>query len=208
MPMRDESRRSLARRRTGRVASVVGAVLLGWGATAAADDDPGRLPFDPGSTHVQWMGGSSDVASALAALDRGERRRAIGHAEAALDQSLSRDDRLAALNALCVAHVADERPSAAMPYCDRVVAETWGDWRALNNRGNALLALGDLKGAIRDYERALDALDAVGREQSVRHYGRAGWQSGRDTLVANLALARERFEADWQLARMPAPPLD
>lgn len=173
---------------------------------AVAGGDPARSPAQAGSLTVEFMARSSRVADALAALDRGQSDRAVAHAEAALEEPLARADRLAALNALCVGHVARGAPGAALPFCDRVVRESWGDWRALNNRANARLAVGDLRAAILDYERALDALESRGGDAGVRQLGRAGWQSGRDMLVENLALARRRDAADWQVARIPAPP--
>jgi len=202
---RGTTRSGVPGRRRIRLLLVLGATALVT-AGAHAEDGTGHPALDAGSLSVQWMNRADAVVAALSALDRGETARAVEQATAALDEPLGRSDRLAALNALCIAHVAAGRPGAALPYCDRVVAETWGDWRALNNRANALLAVDDLRGAVRDYERALLALESAGGERSVRQYGRDGWQSGRDMLVANLDLARRRLEDGWQVAQAPSPP--
>jgi len=182
------------------------ALALLAGGAALAGGEPLRGPSDAGASSVEWMERSSRVVDALGALERGRATLAAEHAEAALEQALSRNDRLAALNVLCVGHVAADRADVALPYCDRVVAETHGDWRALNNRANARLAVGELRAAVHDYERALAALEATDAAAGVRTYGGTGWQSGRDMVAGNLALARERLAADWQVARIPDPP--
>jgi hypothetical protein len=119
---------------------------------------------------------------------------------------LGREDRLAALNVLCVAHTLRGSAPHGLEKCDRLVRESGGDWRALNNRANALLAIGRPDQARRGYPRAIDALregSVVGR---VTDIGDTEIVDPLSMLVGNLEIARSRSARDTQLAEVVTQP--
>ena len=187
------------------LAGILAALLTGFLAAALPSPALAGDALRGMNATITWLRESADVAAAVDALEDGRYDAVLGHAEAGLRLELTRSDRLAALNALCVAHTARGTPRLGLPHCDQLVRQTWGDWRALNNRANALLAVGRLEAAIVDYERALDALGESRGPARVELHGRDGRHDGSDALRSNLELARERLAADVQIAQVPPP---
>ncbi len=100
-------------------------------------------------------------------------------------ETASKEDAAAVLVNLCVAYALKLDYAAALPYCDKAVADPQSSAIARNNRGVVRAASGDYRGAIRDFRKVS------------RHNG-CNSSSDRDDVALetiaqrNLARARQR----------------
>jgi tetratricopeptide (TPR) repeat protein len=195
-----------------RISGSIGlALILAMGALlalprAAAANEHVRVKIgDPAAFTIHWLQRSVFVTRSADAQKAGEYGTAVELATRAIALPLGPRDRLAALNLLCTGHTLAGSAPAALPYCDRLVAESGGDWRGLNNRANALLAMGRDEAARGDYERALALLRGQPSTQTVTDVGEVEIADPVAMLVGNLAIARARTTPNIQLADAPRP---
>lgn len=106
------------------------------------------------SDFVLWLQGSNALTTASRALKHGDVARAIRLTREALEEELTFGDTFRAFNNLCIAYANLSLFDIALDYCDRALGLR-KDWRALNNRANAKLGMGNIDDAIDDYETAL-----------------------------------------------------
>jgi len=91
-------------------------------------------------------------------------------------------------NALCWLYALLQRPQEAMPFCDRAVElDPSGD--AYDSRGVARAQLGDIEGAIADFEAFLDAL--ADDPEALARYG-----PSRRAWIEQLRAGKQPFDAE------------
>lgn len=105
-------------------------------------------PADAGFRPVEYVRLAQD------ALADGKYKKARRHASRALRASDSTAIQGAAYTVLCMADLQQEVRDAAIASCSAALDARPNNWRALNNRGLALMKAGDYKAAMADFEAA------------------------------------------------------
>ena len=96
------------------------------------------------------------VAEATQSMLEGDTDKAMEIASDLLKyRSIEAVDVANAHNILCVGHTRQLQFQKALEACDRAIAIIGNNWRFYNNRGLALMKLGNLDAAIGDYQKAL-----------------------------------------------------
>ncbi len=96
------------------------------------------------------------LASGNAALEEGRLEDALADFRKAVKKNITARERTVTYNSICAVETLLGHAEAAIEACDMAIAEDGHYWKAYVNRGNARAALGNHKGAIRDYCRAHD----------------------------------------------------
>ena len=141
---RRTTRRTLAFRLVG-----VGFAVVAAAVAALAAAGPGQ------ASETRTIIGSSLVNDGALALGRGKIGKAIDLTRRALDSGdLKPHDIAVAHSNLCAAFEALRAFQIALDHCTRAIDINGRNWRFYNNRGTARLGLGDVAGALVDYEKA------------------------------------------------------
>ena len=150
----------------------IGLAIAGAAATALTDAGPAQ------ASETRTIIGSSLVNDGALALGRGKIAKAIDLTRQALDSGdLKPHDIAVAHSNLCAAFEALRAFQIALDHCTRAIDINGRNWRFYNNRGTARLGLGDIAGALVDYEKA----------KTLNPY--------HPVIDRNLAIALQRLEA-------------
>ena len=126
--------------RQGRVAVVC--LLLGFASAAAQQNTTILGPSNPNLYH-----GANELLDGNA--EEGVRLTLLG-----IQAVSSSRDRLTGMSNLCAGFIMLGQLETALTYCDKVLAENDGHWRAYSNRALAYLKLGQLEQAEQDLQSA------------------------------------------------------
>lgn len=125
--------------------SVITAGAMALSALAPAIASAGDV--DPGESRL--------IAAGQMALEQGKTDFAIRLLRAGVRETMKPDLRAAGHASLCAAYNVAEEPRKALRYCDKALRLDSENWKALNDRGLAHLALGHPQAAAADFDRAL-----------------------------------------------------
>lgn len=183
------------RRVTRSSALIAGAVLLAALAAPrpqAAETRTGThlesRAAQPAIVHLNEPGEIDEILALIAA---GRNADAVSRASAYVDrlEEPNLDDgatvsarRYFALNALCIALMANGRTDEAIEQCSEAISLAPGRWAAWNSRGTVHFARQDFEAALADFERARELLPKN--------------QEALAAIERNIELSRDRLAAD------------
>ncbi len=146
------------------------------------------------------------LRDAVRAWDQGKKSKAVFYARRALRrQHLASGERAIAVHMLCVGQTELGKADKALYYCDEAVrVEREQKWLHHNNRANARLQLGDVEGAMQDYQQSLALMkfDRSGRLDEM-----VDGQSYQSIVQANIGRAQQSMGSRVEsiAAATPAP---
>ena len=108
------------------------------------------------TSKVIWLHSSDLLNQGIRALRQGNMERAISSLERFLKEPVSKRNRVAAHNNLCIAYQYVGDLEAAVEQCSIAIKLNPKYWQAYNNRGNVHLAGGAYEAAKADYQLALE----------------------------------------------------
>ncbi len=146
------------------------------------------------------------LKDAVRAWDQGKKSKAVFYARRALRrQRLGAAERSIAVHMLCVGQTELGKADRALYYCDEAVkVERDQKWLHHNNRANARLQLGDVEGALQDYQQALALMEV---DRSGRLDERVNGKSYLSIVQSNIARAQHQTGSGVEniAAASPAP---
>jgi hypothetical protein len=192
--------------RTAGLLITVGSLLCSTSGTAIAGDEM-LIAWAPRSSTQGTSHGSALLRDAIRAREKGKTRLATSFARRALrDREMRTVERVAAAHIICMGDTSLGRAGRALRHCDRAVRSSSEEerWVHHHNRANARLQLGDVEGAVADYEQALALM---GADDAARIAAADGERTQRAVVTESLAMARHAGGLDVQHTAATSPAL-
>jgi tetratricopeptide (TPR) repeat protein len=125
-------------------------VALGSGQSFAASQ-PDHRP----SGQILWFVPSPVIIEGTRLIEEGQAEEGMAMIRLEMTRDLDPADVVSGLNNLCVGHLSLREFTKALKECQKATHLRPKMWEGHNNTGNAKLGMGDVAGAIPDYQRAL-----------------------------------------------------